>query len=294
MTYATLADARSQQRAHETFDDARMKRALLETSRRMDNCINVSTRYPVFEPSIETRATEIVRALVDSTRGTLHLPFYPRQLLELIGVTINGTAFATSIIDVQPFAGAGLLSPYDTLYLRDTSETWYSLVCNSSLNTFVQVVQVAGTWGVIANYARSWANTDALALGINASTTSITVADTDGIDRDGLTPRFSFGALIRIEDEMMRVIDTNATTNILTVRRGENGSAVAAHSVGSVVEYFYPDDTLRSICAAQSAMWYERLGAFSNFDLEAGAVTQYPADLLTRLINSMQLFVNGF
>ena len=294
MTYATLADARAQQRAHDTFDDSKMKQALLETSRRMDNSVNVSARYPVFEPSIETRAFEISPTMVNSFRGTLHLPYSPRQLLSMTALTVNGTAFATDQVDIQPFADAGLLAPYDTLYLRDTSETWYSIVCNTSLNTSVQVVTVAGTWGIIPNYSQVWQNADTLAADITASATSFVVSDVDGTDRNGLIPRFSFGALIRVDDEMMRVIDTNTTSNTLTVRRAENGATAAVHSAGAVVEYFYPDHTLRLICAAQSAMWYERLGAFSNFDLEAGAVTQYPADLLSRLINSMQLYMNGF
>lgn len=67
-----------------------------------------------------------------------------------------------------------------------------------------------------------------LTSGIDADDTSVTV----DYSLDGIVP----GALIAIDLEVFRVMETNATSNSATVLRAQRGSAAAAHSAGAVVQ----------------------------------------------------------
>ncbi|NOG51994.1 MAG: hypothetical protein HND48_23070 [Chloroflexi bacterium] len=62
-----------------------------------------------------------------------------------------------------------------------------------------------------------------LASAADSADVTITLDDVDGADAWGDTPRVRIGHLIRIGDELLRV--TAIAGDMLTVRRGENGTA---------------------------------------------------------------------
>ncbi len=70
-----------------------------------------------------------------------------------------------------------------------------------------------------------------LAADIDATTTTIPVADVSGFPANPAAQPFN----ILIDDELMQVTAVNAGTNTLTVVRGVNGTAAAAHSAGTNV-----------------------------------------------------------
>lgn len=293
MTYATLQDARTHQKAVNTFDDALMQYFLYAASDRADAIMAPMELFPYFEPSLQTRSFFIVPDRVDSQRGALRLNF---PLLELQSLSINGVSVGLTTANIAPFTGANFPTPYKDLYLLDRTKTWYNAVCTSGVEPLG--ANVTGLWGLVQNYAGAFQNEDTIQDigGINASATSVKVADADGINFRQQSPRFSPGQLVKIDSEYLRVDDVNTSTNILTVRRGVNGTSAAAHAAGATIAVFYPDDTLRYAVAAQAAALYARRGSFEQTQFSAGAggfsLTTYPPDLLARFRGALQRYAN--
>lgn len=289
MSYAFLADAKAQQRADQTFDDDKMQWALIETSRRVDVKFSVKRGWPFFEPVIGTRSILLTSDIVSTWENRLDLD-YP--MLALTSIDKNGTDISSSV-RTQAFTGANVETPFDALYLTSGCGcTWYTV--GSCTSCEPQGVTVTGEWGMVRGYDDAFQSEDTVqdAGGINASATSITVTDADGVNFENLTPRFSEGQLIQIDSEWLRVTGVNTTTNVLTVRRGQNGSTAAAHANGADIDVFYPDEGIRGAVAAQAAAFYERRGAFNNASFDGVTLVQYPADLLQRLYGSLQGYAN--
>ena len=65
----------------------------------------------------------------------------------------------------------------------------------------------------------------------------------------GFSPRFQVGHLLRIEDEYLRVTAVDRKTNTLTVLRGVQGTAAAAHAPGKTIETYTPPLPMRDLVA---------------------------------------------
>ncbi len=119
-------------------------------------------------------------------------------------------------------------------------------------------ISLVGTWGFHADYARAWVSTlDTVknAGGINATTQSITVTDADGKDARYHT-RFAVGQLLRIEDEYLKVIAINTSTNALTVLRGVNGTTAATHAVDKAIDSYAPMRNIEQACISLATWLY--------------------------------------
>ena len=103
-------------------------------------------------------------------------------------------------------------------------------------------ISVEATWGYHEDYARAWVATlDEVedAGGINATVQTLTVGDADGRDARYHT-RFAVGQLLRIEDEYLKVVVVNTSTNVLTVLRGVNGTTAATHAKDTAISSYAP------------------------------------------------------
>lgn len=145
---------------------------------------------------------------------------------------------------------------------------------NGSYGSFYagrRAVRIAGVWGWHRRYAtHAWASVDALAAQVTASATSLTVADADGTDERGATPRFQVGQLVRLESEFCLVTAVATVTNALTVRRGQNGSTAAVHAQGTALEVWRADETMQQATLIQAARWFKR-GQSAFQDVAAAA-----------------------
>ena len=74
--------------------------------------------------------------------------------------------------------------------------------------------------------------TDALALDVNPLDTTITLTDVTASQFDTLTVPF----LIRVGTELMLVTNVDVPTNVLTVIRGHDGSAIGAYTTGELMK----------------------------------------------------------
>lgn len=277
--YTTLDAVKAELKASLTTDDARIKGYIAYISRRLDS--EFAARVPLFEPYIETRRKPIASQWVNSYENTLMLNDYILSLSSL--QVADETVTAVEVwSDFSPF-------PATKLHLTSDSAGWYSF-CLDTRKPYTALV--TGVWGWNKDYANAWKSLDTLQAAIVSTTaTTLTVADADGADELGLTPRFSYGNLIKVDSEYMLVTATNTTTNVLTVQRGVNGSTAATHSNGAAVSVWRMDENIQRAATRQVAFLQARQGTFQSSDNTGLGTLTFPTDLLQE-VRAIQQVMN--
>lgn len=239
----------------------------------------------LFLPQTQTRRFLLESSRINSGLNTFRLD---GSLLALSALTVAGTVLTlTSQVAAYPDAD---VPPFREVRLVG-GLSWYGYCATDGSLPFVVVT---GTWGLHRDYARAWLKVDDLAADINASVNTLTVADADGEDPYGFTPRFSPGQVLRIEGEYFIVTKVDTGTNALTVLRGQLGTTAAAHSAGSDVEVFQTEDAIRQVVARQSSFLWSRQGAYTSVEIQGISELRYPPDLLAELRSVEQDYANGF
>lgn len=282
--YATLADFRAENKAVNTADNNIALSSLRIVSRRIDSLLDPLRKRRVFEPIIEARKVRVTSDRVNSHDNTLRLD----SSLLVLTTTVLGT---TTLTDAEGWPDS-TAPPFPYLRRTTLGVSWYTDCgsCGSPL-----FATLTGVWGIHRDYANAWMAVDVIATAnINASVTTLTVADVDGADAYGLTPRISAGNLLKIGDEYLEVTATNTTTNAVTVRRGVNGSTAAAHVIGDTVSVWQVEEPIRRVVARQAALIYARRGAYEVVGAnDLGTEIRYPQDLLTELRATLQDYAYG-
>ncbi len=286
MTYCTLDDVQAElsgdstklTAAHERW----LKRQLFTVSDQLAK-IAGGMGYDL-EPWYKTVKITPQPTIVNSYDKTLRLP---EPLLELDSATVDGT---TLTLDTDLYYEPLYRYPVRVLRIDpDVSTYWWPSTSSDPYNTIV----LTGFWGYRRRYdTEGFIQVDTVqnAAGITASATSVTVADVDGTDQYGLTPRISYGSLLRIEDELILVTGTDTTANTATTVRGVNGSTAAAHANGTAISVWNIEPEMREEATRQVALMYARRGAYTAQITEFGTV-QYPVDLLTSARAALQRII---
>lgn len=262
---------------------ADLLRYIRMVSRRIDN--DFAARRPLFLPYTEARKFLVESDRINTTLGTFRLG---QPLLTLSGVTIGTTALTVNT-SVYAYPDADMSPVYD-VRIADGYGTWYGYCNSDGAPVFVTAT---GVWGLHRDYANAWLKVDDLAADINASATSLTVADADGTDDYGNAPRLSEGQIIRLDSECMIVLTVNTGTNTLTVQRGALGTTAAAHTTGADVEVFQVEEPIRHVVARQAAFIWARQGAYTTVQSDGISEVRYPPDLLAELRAVEQDYANG-
>lgn len=251
-----------------TSDDAFVLEALHTVSDRM-----ATTKGYRFEPVVETRYLDSIGTHVDEFTGRLYLP---APLLAVTSISVNGTALTGSQYVLEPRGR----TPYTVIRRVDGTDIG---VWNTS-DVWLDAISISGVWGWRKNYtADGWRKVDDLAASMTDSATTLTVADVDGVDPFGRTPRISAGAMLRITtsgaSEYLEVTATDTTTNVVTVMRGVNGSTAIAHSSGDDVEVWYPEPAVVHATARWAGYLYQRRAAFNAIAIDGFTTTTFPEDM---------------
>lgn len=273
--YCTLADVKDEQdvnAAANTTQDARIFQLIRQVSQRVDRLFQ--SNRPQFWPYLEDRKFRVTPDRVNSLDNTF---WFRDNLLALNTVTLGTTALVVAT-DVE--AWPTIPTPYQYLRLLAYTDSWYDNCWNSSYTPLF--LQINGTWGFHTEYANAWLATTTVAVA-TATNTTITLTDVDGTDGYGRSPWISPGALLRIENEYLLVTAANTTTNVLTVKRGMNGTTGVNHGIGTGVDVWQVEDVLRRCVARQSAFLYARRGAYESAQVTDIGIANYPSDLLAEL-----------
>lgn len=275
--YATLADAKNELKAQGTVDDAKLADKVRVVSRRIDRLFQ--SRRPFFAPYFETRDWWIRPERVDSRLRLFHIG---RPLLELSSV-VAGTTTLTVGTTVEAWRETPD-RPFHSIRLMSSGNNWYRF-CNDDDPV---LATIGGFWGYHRDWANAWDSVDTVQdTPLTAVATTLTVADVDGADGWGFTPRISRGSLLKIEDEYLEVTATDTTANTATVRRGVNGTTAAAHVATTAVEVFQVEEPIRRVTARQAAFLYARRGAYESTSITDAGILNFPSDLLSELRNTV-------
>lgn len=186
----------------------------------------------------------------DPRRGMSTL-FMPDDLLAIVSYTWAGVALDSDDFDTLP---PGQFPAFQVGI--------YDGVSFTLPNGHTESVALVGIWGYHNNPAEMWldsGDTVQTGGGINSSATSITVSNADGLNPNGVK-RFETLQYLQIEDEYLLVTAINTGTNVLTVKRGVNGSTAAAHAQGVAIETFVPDTLFESATRRRVVYLYNNPG----------------------------------
>jgi hypothetical protein len=266
-----------------SVDDKRLLKASRAVSRRVDNTF--AARRPLFQPYSETRLINVSPYLINQWLGTLALPGWLLDFDDTL-VTVNGVS-----VDVEAYPDDAM-PPFRQIRLTDCDGDWYA-VCGLTCCSAPLQVSVPGIWGFHREGTGGWEAVDTLAAQINAGVTTLTVADVDGADASGMTPRISPGDLLWIDNnagapEYLEVISTNLTTNVVTVQRGMNGTSPDGHALAEPVYRWNVEEPVKVAVARQAALMYARRGAYVAAASQGTSEQTYPADWLSEVVATME------
>ncbi len=115
-------------------------------------------------------------------------------------------------------------------------------------------VEVGGVWGYHPDANTMWADSGLSPETQVSSSTSILIVLTT-TKPDG-TPIFSPGQLLKLNDEMMRVVAVDTSADFLTVIRGVRGSTVGIHTNYPPILIFDVAADARQLCVRWAAWLY--------------------------------------
>lgn len=256
-SYVGLDEVKSACDVTGTSYDSLLVRFALHASRLLDAA---SGRY--FFPELATRYVD------GSGADELWLPEPALAISEVAESYDSGTTY-TAVAGSDYYISDG--QHYDRsptqLLVRGDDATWPA---------GRRSVRIAAVWGWHRNYSAAWARVDALAAQASAAATTLSVADADGVDETGATPRFQVGQLIRLESEFCQVSAVNTVSNALTVKRALLGTTAALHVIATAVEVWRPDELARQATLIQTVRWFKRSqSAFQDVAaaMETGTLT---------------------
>lgn len=205
------------------------------------------------------------------------------------GQTLTFDTTSASVPQVMPYPQN--YTPIKTLRLNDANNaiamTWYPTIL-----PLVESISVTGWWGYRHDYANAFVSSGQTVQDnpLSASATTMNVTSTTGPDALFWAPCLDAGNLIRIDNELILVLATTATT--LSVRRGVNGTTAASHNQGAAINVWYPEDDVQNTVSRQAAYFYARRGAYETVSVSGIATAVYPPDMVDELWAMLQGYQN--
>lgn len=154
----------------------------------------------------------------------------PDDLLELRSLSIGGAALNLADIRLLP---DDRNAPASVLQIVEGAPVGFGDENPPS-------VSIEGIWGWHDRWTEAWrASGESLrGAALDAAADAISVSDVAGSSLDGRGPRFQVGQLLRIDNEYLRVTAIDSENNRLSVLRGVQGAAAAAHRPGASIDAY--------------------------------------------------------
>jgi hypothetical protein len=183
------------------------------------------------------------------------IPLFPTELLlteDLLVLTALEDAAGSIPLDdalLIPSAPASLI-----VLRGGRAFTW--------AETPLRAVAVTGLWGWHDQPATMWRLSGDTVRDnpLSAVSAILTVTDAAAPDSALEQPRFQVGQLLRVGDELMRVLAVNGIVgadDTLTVARGVNGSTAVQHAQGTPIEIYRPPADVESLAVRWAAALYK-------------------------------------
>ena len=127
-------------------------------------------------------------------------------------------------------------------------------------------ISVTGIWGWHDRWTQAWRQSaDRVASAkVGVADAWVPVADVDGKDQDGISPRFQVGQLLRVKSETMRLIAIDHDGNRLRVLRGVNGTKALSHAAGAPIEIYRAASAIRDLCLRYAELLIKSAGTFED------------------------------
>jgi len=204
----------------DTSEDARLLVALQAAAAQIEQA--AGRRFTPRQATIEHDITHVDELLLRD------------DLLQLDSLT-NGDGSSIDTLDVITLPESTLDGPISVLRLTGAQAFIWD-------DSPLRAVSVTGIWGWHDRWSRAWRGSSDTVQNnpLSSSATTLTVSDADGEDSHQQSPRFQVGQLLRIEDEYLRVLAVNTSTNALAVLRGVNGTTAAAHVQTTPIDIYQP------------------------------------------------------
>jgi len=268
ISYATVAQINDQasNEATGTANLARIYEFGVAASQVIDNLLKIT-----FVPLIATRYYSLFGSQVGAWTIDLDMP-----MMSLTSVTLPDSTALTVNTDIRgwPRTGGPILE------LRSLSS---AVTLRTSSGTLDNDVTVTGVWGWHNDYTNAWVSSgDAvLTTDLTTSITTVKVTDADGVGGDGISPRFSPGNMIQIENEWMAITatDSASATNTLTVVRGVRGSTAATHVATTAISVFKPEAAIVRACQVIANFNYSRRGQTDRITFDTSRTTGLNMDI---------------
>lgn len=168
------------------------------------------------------------------------------SLLELDSLTWMDTALTAGQYRLVDHHGSANGYPYSRIYFDGDSVGSYG-------TSFDDKVVVAGFWGAHDNATDAYAEVTATAEALDATETGIDIAN-------GEYALFETYQYIRIDDELMLITaiteGEGAEADVLTVRRGVNGSTAATHDNAATITRWNVVSDVQLLATRMVAYWY--------------------------------------
>jgi hypothetical protein len=254
--YAWLSDIKADLdiTATATTYDAHLLRELERASRMVDGLTGWR-----FYPELATRYFDVDdddHEFIDG--ATIYLPEPLLSVTTLSMSDDDGAAYDYTLTTADYYLSYGgnyNATPYSQITLAENGT--YTSWCKGQ-----RALRLAGVWGYRRQYASGWEDSkDTVAVAMNASQTTVTVADADGTSQMGTINRFQIGQLIRADSEYMVVIGRNTSTNVLTLIRGANGTTAATHAGATRIDVWRPEPLAANCARVQAVRWFKRAQA---------------------------------
>jgi len=214
----------------DSLDENESQRLVLAQSAATDGLERLTGRW------LLPRVLSVTLTPLARVRDSLALP---HDLLELLSVTDDGLVVPLDALEHTP---DGLLRRTDGDAFRAESVT------------------VRALWAYHPEPTHAWRDSATQTTSVigELSPGVVVVGTTDSSDSLGLTPRFDVGHMMRLHDELMRVIAVNRTTHTLNFARAVNGSSAGHHDIGTLIHLYTPPHDLETLALRWAAWLYRQ------------------------------------